>query len=73
MKKKDLHLVIPKKHQSLRLVLSAAVLLALLGVLYLLCGGSIRAMIQRRQLRGLNVILITLDTLRADHLSCYDK
>ncbi|MCU0276005.1 MAG: sulfatase-like hydrolase/transferase [Acidobacteria bacterium] len=53
-------------------LLFAALGLALLAALVALFGGAVRDRLQRRQLRGMNVLLITLDTLRADHLSCYD-
>ncbi len=42
-------------------------------LVYLLFGNAIRQGVQRRQLRQLNVILITIDTLRSDHLGCYGK
>ena len=73
MSKKSNLAVKPKKSRPLRFFLFASAPIAILGVLYLLFGAAIGSMLQRRQLRGLNVILITLDTLRADHLSCYDK
>ncbi len=51
------------------LYIGAAVILA--GILlFLLFKPGSRDL--KGQLRDLNVILITLDTLRADHLSCYD-
>jgi arylsulfatase A-like enzyme/Tfp pilus assembly protein PilF len=49
-------------------------LLALAAFLfYLVWGGKVRESWQREKLADLNVILITLDTMRADHVSCYDK
>jgi len=53
-------------------VIIALGVIALLGVLYLLFGPSVISRINRRRLQRMNVLLITLDTLRADHLSCYD-
>ena len=73
MKKKNRQAVVANKRQPLRAVIFTFTIVAILAVLYLLFSGSISGMLRRRQLRGLNVILITLDTLRADHLSCYDK
>jgi arylsulfatase A-like enzyme/cytochrome c-type biogenesis protein CcmH/NrfG len=53
--------------------LQAAALLALpvLLLLALLFGPSLQRWRLQRRLRGCNVILLTLDTLRADHLGCY--
>ncbi len=45
----------------------------LLLVLYLAFGPTVRGAWIKRRLRGLNVLLITLDTTRADHLSCYSR
>jgi arylsulfatase A-like enzyme/Flp pilus assembly protein TadD len=73
MNKKSLQTPMPKKRRPLRAILFTSMVLAIMVVFYLLFGAGITKMLQRRQLRGLNVILITLDTLRADHLSCYDK
>jgi arylsulfatase A-like enzyme/tetratricopeptide (TPR) repeat protein len=73
MKKKSRRAGIAEKHRPWRTVLLTSMVIVILAVLYLLFGGSIRGTLRRRQLHGLNVILITLDTLRADHLSCYDK
>jgi arylsulfatase A-like enzyme/Flp pilus assembly protein TadD len=60
-----------KKNLRRRLLASAATVLALLALVLLL-----RPVVARqrllRQLPRCNVILLTLDTLRADHLSCYD-
>ncbi len=42
-------------------------------LLYLLFGASVLERIHRGRLRGMNVILVTIDTLRADHLGCYGK
>jgi choline-sulfatase len=72
MKKKDLQASGKKKHRPAQALVYPALALAVLVVLYVLFGGTFRDMLRRRQLRGLNVILITLDTLRADHVGCYD-
>jgi arylsulfatase A-like enzyme/cytochrome c-type biogenesis protein CcmH/NrfG len=47
----------------------AGVLLAV-GILFF--GGPLKRFFHLRKLKSCNVILITLDTTRADHLSCYD-
>jgi arylsulfatase A-like enzyme/Tfp pilus assembly protein PilF len=47
--------------------------LGLLIVLYILFGTKLSIAYKRKQLKDLNVILITLDTLRADFVSAYEK
>jgi arylsulfatase A-like enzyme/Flp pilus assembly protein TadD len=50
----------------------AGMALALLAALAAVFAGDARSWLRRRRLRAANVVLITLDTLRADHLGCYD-
>lgn len=54
--------------RALWLAGAAIVLLAALAALF---AGDARSWLRRRRLRAANVVLITLDTLRADHLGCY--
>ena len=49
------------------------VILTLLFLLYLLFGPKLRIFFKKNQLKDLNIILITLDTLRADFVSAYGK
>jgi arylsulfatase A-like enzyme/lipopolysaccharide biosynthesis regulator YciM len=49
------------------------VLLGLLVIFYLLFGPKLSTGYKKKQLKNLNVILITLDTLRADFVSAYGK
>ncbi len=49
------------------------ILLGLAVVFYLLFGPKISIGLKKKQLKNLNVILITLDTLRADFVSAYEK
>ena len=47
--------------------------LAVAVILYVLFGSKIGTAIKRNRLKDLNVILFTLDTLRADFISAYEK
>lgn len=49
------------------------VIVGLVIVLYLLLGPKLSTGYKKKQLKNLNVILITLDTLRADFVSAYEK
>ncbi|MCX6557229.1 MAG: sulfatase-like hydrolase/transferase [Candidatus Aminicenantes bacterium] len=60
---------LPRRRFLFRL-LSAAVVLAVLTCLF---GSPVKRFFHYRKLKSCNVILITLDTLRADHLSCYNQ
>ena len=51
----------------------AVVTAAVLIVIYLIFGSTISRARHQAQLKKLNVLLITLDTLRADYLSCYKQ
>ncbi len=57
--------------RSRRLALAALASLPALVLLALLLGRPAQRWLLQRRLRGCNVILLTLDTLRADHLGCY--
>jgi len=53
--------------------IGAAILTAIIIIIYFVLGRGISRSSREEQLKGLNVILITIDTLRADYLSCYKK
>jgi arylsulfatase A-like enzyme/lipopolysaccharide biosynthesis regulator YciM len=50
-----------------------AVIVALVVIFYLLLGPKLSTGYKKKQLKNLNVILITLDTLRVDFVSAYEK
>jgi arylsulfatase A-like enzyme len=54
-------------------LLLAGVLVVLLAVLYILFGPGLKESYHKNRLKNLNVILITLDTLRMDFVSAYGK
>jgi arylsulfatase A-like enzyme/lipopolysaccharide biosynthesis regulator YciM len=60
-----------KKYLPIAAVVVAAA--AVLAVLYIVLGTKFSASSAKNKLRKLNVILITLDTLRADFISAYDQ
>ena len=63
-----------KRELKIKKYLTAAgVLLGILVILYVLFWGGISTAYKRKQLKNLNVILFTLDTLRADFVSAYEK
>jgi arylsulfatase A-like enzyme/cytochrome c-type biogenesis protein CcmH/NrfG len=55
-----------------RLILPLTMAGVVLAVAALFFGGPLKRFFHLRKLKSCNVILITLDTTRADHLSCYD-
>ena len=57
-----------RRVRALWLVGAAFALLAALAAVF---AGDVRSWVRRRRLRAANVVLVTLDTLRADHLGCY--
>ena len=52
---------------------AAAAVIAILIILYLVFGSVITSKYRQSQLKKMNILLITLDTLRADFLSCYKQ
>ncbi|UCH92963.1 MAG: tetratricopeptide repeat protein [Candidatus Aminicenantes bacterium] len=62
-----------KTRKLKRTIIIAAGGAVLLIVIYLIFAGSITRWYYKFKLRQLNVILITLDTVRSDYLSCYKK
>jgi arylsulfatase A-like enzyme/Flp pilus assembly protein TadD len=64
----------PKREFNIKKYLPiVGVVLGILIILYLLFRGQISTTYKRSQLKDLNVILFTLDTLRADFVSAYEK
>jgi arylsulfatase A-like enzyme/Flp pilus assembly protein TadD len=61
----------PATGKGRRALVAVVVATALLAAAYLLLRPAIATRLLLRQLPRCNVILLTLDTLRADHLSCY--
>ena len=62
----------PQKRLA-RFLILAGILAILALIAYLLFGPAIKLKLQRHRLKQMNVLLITLDTQRADHLGCYDS
>ncbi len=67
-KKKTFDFTSLKKHLPI-----IVVVLGISIVLYILFGPKVSTAYKRKQLKDLNVILFTLDTLRADFVSAYEK
>jgi arylsulfatase A-like enzyme/Tfp pilus assembly protein PilF len=59
------------KRGRVRALWLAGAAFALLAALAAVFAGDARSWMRRRRLRAANVVLITLDTLRADHVGCY--
>jgi arylsulfatase A-like enzyme/cytochrome c-type biogenesis protein CcmH/NrfG len=62
----------PAKRKSVGLIaaMAGAVVIAVAVIIYLVSTGG-RSPLKKSEPKDLNVILITIDTLRADYLSCY--
>lgn len=67
-KKKSFEFTVIKKYFPI-----IGIALGIIIVFYILFGPGISASHKRKQLKNLNVILFTLDTLRADYVSAYGK
>jgi arylsulfatase A-like enzyme/Flp pilus assembly protein TadD len=61
-----------RRVQWRRLIFPLAIAAAMMVLGIVLFGPTGKRQLHERKLQGCNVILITLDTTRADHLSCYD-
>ncbi len=51
----------------------ALIIIVLIAGIYITFKKPITTALKKSKLKGLNVILITLDTMRTDHLSCYSE
>lgn len=71
MDHKQQHAQRKAKRRRGRALWLAGAAFALLAALAAVFAGDARSWVRRRRLRAANVVLITLDTLRADHLGCY--
>jgi arylsulfatase A-like enzyme/predicted Zn-dependent protease len=61
----------PKSARWRRPLLPLALTVAILAIAILIFGPPVKRFFHLRKLKNCNVILITLDTTRADHLGCY--
>lgn len=61
-----------RRAQWRRPIFPLAIAAAIMALGVVLFGPTGKRHIHERKLQGCNIILITLDTTRADHLSCYD-
>lgn len=62
-----------KKSRFKRTIIITAVIAVFLAALYVVFGHAVKEIYYQWRLKKLNVILITLDTMRADYLSCYKE